>query len=253
MVVIARTLSPMMEKHRHQPQIGRTFLQHARPTTFGFRVALWLDMVLGHIEDMRAVRSRLPVQLGGSVGDRADYGAHARLVVDELARRLDLVSTALPWQSDRSPVWTLVGAVDRAVRSLAKIATDVGLLASSDIAEVTVRSGGSSSMPDKHNPLDAINALAAANACRGAVAMIDGSPPLELDRGLGSWHVEWFALPIVFQTAAAVVSAVDGLFEGLVVDAEAMKAGVRTPETPTDALSSQIDSVAARFRDLVGD
>ena len=101
MVDIAGTLLPMMETNRHQPQMGRTFLQRARPTTFGFRVALWLDMVLDHIEGMRAMRSSLPVQLGGPVGDRGDYGAVAQRVVDQLARRLDLNCVAFAVNGQR--------------------------------------------------------------------------------------------------------------------------------------------------------
>lgn len=248
---IAATLLALMEAHRELPEMGRTFLQHARPTTFGMRVARWLETMLGHIEELRAIRSELPVQLGGPVGDRADYGAHSQEIVEHLARRLELAGTALSWHTDRSPIWKLVDSVDRAVRSMAKISMDVALLASSDIGEVEVRAGGSSSIADKRNPLDAIRALAAADACRGAVAMINGGRPHELDRGLGSWHVEWFALPILFQTAAAVSEAVESLFENLEVDTAS--SGSIAPGPAMEALDTQMDGVAARFRQIVGD
>jgi 3-carboxy-cis,cis-muconate cycloisomerase len=248
---IATHLLTSMETHRAQPQTGRTFLQHARPTTFGMRCALWLDGLLSRIEEGREVRAGLPVQLGGPVGDRAEYGAASQQVVEALAARLGLAATPLAWQGDRGPVWKLVGSVDRFVRSLAKIATDIAILASSDVAEVEVRAGGSSSMGDKRNPLDAIRAISAAGACRGAVAMIDQGPSHELDRGIGSWHLEWFSLPIVFQTAAAVVSSVERLLESLVVDAAAMSARVESPVIDTAAIDGQIDAVAARFRHLI--
>ena len=32
--------------------------------------------------------------------------------------------------------------------------------------------------------------------------------PHELERGLGSWHAEWFALPLVFQSAGAAMEAI---------------------------------------------
>jgi 3-carboxy-cis,cis-muconate cycloisomerase len=215
------------------------------------RCALWLDGLLSRIEEGREVRAGLPVQLGGPVGDRAEYGAASQQVVEALAARLGLAATPLAWQGDRGPVWKLVGSVDRFVRSLAKIATDIAILASSDVAEVEVRAGGSSSMGDKRNPLDAIRAISAAGACRGAVAMIDQGPSHELDRGIGSWHLEWFSLPIVFQTAAAVVSSVERLLESLVVDAAAMSARVESPVVDTAAIDGQIDAVAARFRHLI--
>lgn len=248
---VARRMAELMEEHRLQPEMGRTFLQHARPTTFGMRVARWLETTLGHIEEMRSVRSELPVQLGGPVGDRAGYGAVSQQVVDHLASRLGLAGTPLSWHTDRTPVWRLVDSVDRAVRSMAKISLDVALLASSDIGELEVRAGGSSAMAGKRNPLDSIRALACAQACRGAVAMVGGARPHELDRGLGSWHVEWFALPIVFQTAAAVCEAVDDLFAHLEVDTTSM--GSVPSEPPIEALETQMDNVAARFRRIVAD
>lgn len=248
---IARASTALMEAHRHQPEMGRTFLQHARPTTFGMRVAHWLEPLLTGLEEIRAVRSTLPVQLGGPVGDRADYGASGQHVVDHVARRLELQSTPISWHTDRSPVWTLVGSVDRAVRSLAKLAIDVALLTSGDSPELSVRSGGSSSLAGKRNPIDAMRALAAADACRGAVAIIEEGRPHELERGLGSWHAEWFALPLVFQTAAAVCEAVERLLDGLTVDAEAMGALVPTTEIPMEAIDAQIDAIAARFHQIL--
>ena len=64
-------------------------------------------------------------------------------------------------------------------------------------------------MPGKENPVDSFRAVAASAACSGAVAMLSSAPPVELDRGVGGWHVEWLALPLVFHTAAAAVEAID--------------------------------------------
>ena len=36
----------------------------------------------------------------------------------------------------------------------------------------------------------------------GVATVITHAKPHELERGLGSWHAEWFAIPLVFQTAA---------------------------------------------------
>jgi 3-carboxy-cis,cis-muconate cycloisomerase len=92
---------------------------------------------------------------------------------------------------------------------MAKIGSDIATLASTGIGEIEVRSGGSSSMPGKENPVDSFRAVAASAACSGAVAMLSSAPPVELDRGVGGWHVEWLALPLVFHTAAAAVEAID--------------------------------------------
>lgn len=250
--IAARTYD-LMQIHRRQPQMGRTFLQSARPTTFGMRLGWWLEATLTHIEDMRATRSGLAVQLGGAVGNRTEFGHRSQEVVDALARRLGLESTALAWQTDRSRIWKLVAAIEQPVRTLAKVAMDVALLAQTDSAEVTVREGASSSMADKRNPLDSIRALAAADACRGVAAIITQSRPHELDRGVGSWHAEWFALPLVFQTAAAVFQSVERLLESLEVIPETMDSRVPS-ETPPDetAMADQIESVISRYQQVIG-
>ncbi|MEX0698483.1 MAG: lyase family protein, partial [Acidimicrobiia bacterium] len=50
LIRIAHTMRELVLAHREQPQIGRTFLQHANPTTFGMRVAMWLVPTLRHLE-----------------------------------------------------------------------------------------------------------------------------------------------------------------------------------------------------------
>ena len=251
---ISRLLHALIGAYRSQPEMGRTFLQHARPTTFGRRAAGWLEPTLRHVQRLRQARSQLAFQLGGPVGSLTDYGPAAPQVVRALAERLDLQAPTLPWHTDRSRIWALVEAVEGPVRATSKIAMDLALLAQSDIEEIRVRSGGSSSMSGKRNPIDPIRALATAEACRGAAAMITGARPHELDRGLGSWHVEWYALPILFQTASAVFEAVGDSLETMEVDGDVMAARVPvdSEERLQSATAAQIDSVIDLFDEVVG-
>jgi len=253
LVSSARRLRDLAQDHRDQPQIGRTFLQQGRPTTFGLRAAGWLDEVLGHIEGVRAERLLLKVQLGGSAGNMAAYGAAATEVLAALARRLDLQAPDLAWHSNRSPILALANSVAGSAHTMAKIALDVALLAQSEVAEVIVRAGGSSSMPEKRNPIDALRGRAAAEACKGFAAMIAASPVHELDRGVGAWHLEWLAMPLLFQSAAAAVEAVDGCLASLEVDAATMTSRVQPEDM--DALRAidprQMDRVLARFDKVV--
>jgi 3-carboxy-cis,cis-muconate cycloisomerase len=250
---IADSMMRLMEANRRQPQMGRTFLQLARPTTVGMRVALWLEPVLRHIEGLRAARSSLALQLGGPVGNRAELGPEADQVVRAVARRLGLDSPLVSWHADRSRMWRLVDAVEHPIRSTAKVAMDIALLAQSDVAELTVRGGGSSSMAGKQNPLDAIRALAAADACSAAAGMISRGRPHELDRGIGSWHVEWLALPLLFQTAAANVQALERLLGSVVVQPESMASRVPAQEEAVgESVEGQIDGVIDLYRRVVG-
>jgi 3-carboxy-cis,cis-muconate cycloisomerase len=132
---------------------------------------------------------------------------------------------------------------------MARIGGDVAILASSDIAEVRVRPGESSSMGGKRNPIDAIRAVAAAEACGGAASMVTGGRAQELDRGVGGWHVEWLAIPLVFQTTAAAVEAMTVCLESLEVDGAQMS----SRSGPGPVLDpGLIDRVLAEFETMVG-
>ena len=249
LVAIAGLMAGLVRRHRDQPQIGRTFLQHARPTTFGMTVTGWLEPSLRHISELRQMRSGLVVQLGGPVGNLAAYGDAGVAVAEALAARLGLDTPAIPWHSERSRIAALAAALERCARTMARVGLDVALLSSSDIAEITVRSGGSSSMSGKHNPIDSVRAMAAAELATAAAGMITGARLSELDRGIGGWHAEWVALPLVFQATAATVEAMTDCLGSIEVDIGAMSArvGEAAPIDPR-----LIDGVIADFDRIVG-
>lgn len=251
LVGITRTLAALAGTHRTQAQMGRTFLQAARPTTFGRRAAGWLEPFLRHLGRIRQARHDLAVQLGGPVGDLSGYGAAGEAVVRALATQLSLQAPSLSWHADRSRIWTLVETVAGPIRWGAKIAFDLALLSGSDVGEVTLRGGASSSIPGKRNPIDPVRALAAADVFRGAAGMITAAAPTALDRGLGTWHVEWYALPLVFGSAAATLEAVGNSLHSLQVDADAM-ASLVPPDHVPEAGGTDIDRVLAVFDEIVG-
>jgi 3-carboxy-cis,cis-muconate cycloisomerase len=251
LVEIAGAMRSLAVEHRDQPQMGRTFLQNAIPTTFGLRVAAWLDPILTHLERLRSARDGLAIQFGGPVGNLATLGEEGAAVAAALARRLQLSAPDVPWQTDRTRVRSVVNTIDDTVASLAKVASDVALLAQSGIGEVTSRPGGSSSIPHKKNPIDSVRALAAADICHGTAAMVRAGRPHELDRSLGSWQAEWAAMPMLFAAASAVTDATETLLDNLEVNASAMD--WHAGEAATVPSTSLIDKVLARYQQLLGD
>jgi adenylosuccinate lyase len=61
-------------------------------------------------------------------------------------------------------------------------------------------------------------------------AVITGSPPHELERAAGSWHAEWFAVPLVFHTASAVLSATRDAVAGATFNATRALTNIRDAE-----------------------
>jgi 3-carboxy-cis,cis-muconate cycloisomerase len=178
---------------------ARSFLQPADVTTVGFRTGRWLEQLDGVRRRIDSVG--VPVQLGGLIGDRMSI---ADDVGDDVAARLHLHPSP-PWHTDRSPVIALVTLATDFARWADKVGSDVAHLV--QLGEITTRAGGSSAAAGKRNPIDAMRSMAAAEVCLGIATVITHAKSHELERGLGSWHAEWFALPLVFQTAGAAMEA----------------------------------------------
>jgi 3-carboxy-cis,cis-muconate cycloisomerase len=220
---IGMRLAQQAAAERNTPMAGRTFLQQAGAITFGALVAGWLGAFAERLRLLARLRDGLPLQLAGPLGTGSTLGPDAESVAAALANRLELSGPAVPWQADRWPVAEVVGAVAGVSALVATVATDVVLLAQTEVGEVRMRPGGSSTVPGKRNPFDAVHAIAAAEACAGCAAIITAPRPFELQRAIGGWHAEWFALPLVFQTASAALAALAEAMDSLEVDARRMR------------------------------
>jgi 3-carboxy-cis,cis-muconate cycloisomerase len=246
LAILTRRLALLARLHRATPMIGRTFLQHARPTTFGLCVASWLTPVAELTDAVAAAEDACSVQLGGPVGASDGWGSNGPGVGARLAERLGLHHPVAPWHTDRRHVIEPCTLAARAARAAAKVATDVAVLSSSEIDEITVRSGGSSSMAGKRNPFDSVRAIAAADACAAMLGALVGARPPELQRGLGGWHLEWLAVPMVFMTAGAALDAMARCADTIEVDGGAMEAHARAA-----AGDEAVDAAADHAADLV--
>jgi len=196
-------------------------MQWAVPTTFGAIAAGWghaLDHTAARLDELR---DRLPAQLGGAAGTLAPLHPHGPAVLAAFADECDLAVPDGVWHTDRTVIADLAGALGAASAAVAKVATDLVLLAQSDVGEVGERApGGSSAMPHKQNSIAAVTARAAAMQAPGLVATLLSAVP-ELQRGAGPWHAEWPALLALLRytggAAARLRAAVD-----IDVDAAAM-------------------------------
>src|SRR5262249_7191584 len=151
---LCAALAKLAAEHKETPIAGRTWLQHAAPTTFGLKAAGWLCALARHLERMRAVRPRaLGLQLGGAVGTLAALGDPAGATAALLAEELHLEPPELPWHTHRDRLAEVAVTLGLLVGTVGKMARDIALMSQSEIAEVAEPSapgrGGSSSMPQK--------------------------------------------------------------------------------------------------------
>jgi 3-carboxy-cis,cis-muconate cycloisomerase len=76
---------------------GRTHGQHAVPATFGYKVAVWIDEMVRHVERMRQIEPRIfTVLLGGAAGTLASFNGKGYAVQDGVAKRLGMTAMQMP-------------------------------------------------------------------------------------------------------------------------------------------------------------
>lgn len=241
----------LAERHRTTLMAGRTLLQQALPITFGLKAARWLALVVRQIHTLRRQREQtLAVQLGGAAGTLASLGENGVHVAELLAAELRLPLPDLPWHTERDRIAEIATTLGIIAGAMAKIANDIVLLAQTEVGEVSEGAvpgkGVSSAMPQKHNPVDAINALTATQLALGTVPVILSTMAQEHERAVGGWQVEWAAIPNLFRFTACAVEGVCNAIEDLQVDAARMGAnldltgGLIMAESLTMALAQKV-------------
>ncbi|GAC1392760.1 MAG: 3-carboxy-cis,cis-muconate cycloisomerase [Ktedonobacteraceae bacterium] len=221
----------LAELHRQTLMVGRTLLQQALPITFGLKAARWLSLALRQVHALREHRERtLAVQLGGAAGTLAALGGEGLRVVALLAQELELPAPDIPWHTERDRIAEIAATLGVVAGAMAKIAGDVVLLAQTEVGEATEGiapgKGGSSAMPQKHNPVDAISAIASARLAIGMVPIILSAMAQEHERAVGGWQAEWAAIPNLFRFTASAVERVRQAVSGLQVDPAHMSANL---------------------------
>ncbi len=221
----------LADHYRHTLMAGRTLLQQALPITFGLKAARWLALFTRQLGALREHRQRsLAVQFGGAAGTLAALGSQGLYVAHLLAAELDLPEADLPWHTERDRVAVIASTLGVLAGATDKLAGDLVLLAQSEVGEIRESSepgkGGSSAMPQKHNPVDAQRTRAAARLALGSVSVILSAMAQEQERAAGAWQAEWVALPQLFCATACAVECVQRAVAGLEVDVERMRANL---------------------------
>jgi len=201
-------LSRMADRHRATACVGRSYGQHAAPISFGYKVAVWLTGIADVADRLPDLRTRVLVaSLGGPAGTLASLGEDGPRVLHGMAQELGLGVTPLCWHTSRGRVAETGAWLVQLTGALAKMATDVVHLVSTEVGEAAEPPmpgrGGSSAMPHKRK------AMASAH-----------------ERPAGLWHAEWTALPSLFGLVSGALREAKLLAEGLVVYPDRMRATI---------------------------
>jgi len=264
LVDAGRGLAALADGGRHRLRIARSLARHAEASTLGVLAAGWLDSVSSAIAAIDT--TSFPVQFGGAVGTgtAADAAAQRTGGADEvrsqLAALLDLADPGRAWHAERTPALALASTAATVTVALGRIAGDATFLSRAELGEVRLAGGGgSSAMPHKQNPVDAVVITAAAVEAPALLQVVATAALAGDERPAGRWHAEWSALRRLARLAQSSAGAARRLVEGLAFDPDraaaildaAAEAGARPDRDVLVAASDRIvDRAIARFTRL---
>ena len=227
-LALLRALLAQADRHRHTVMAGRTHLQQALPTSFGLKCATWALPFIDHIQRLDQLRPRIEhAEFGGAAGTLASLGDRGVTVMQGLAAELGLAVQPAPRHVCRDAFAETVSCLGLICGSLAKLATDIILLAQTEVGEVSephvAGRGSSSTMPQKRNPIASEYILAAARGVHALVPLMLGAMAQDHERATGPWQAEALAIPQAFVLTHGALLHARPIAEGMAVDAARMR------------------------------
>lgn len=225
---ILAVLATMADAHADVVMAGRTHGQHAVPTTFGYKAAVWADIFSRHLRRMREVEPRLLVSMtGGAAGTFATFGEVGPEIQRGVAERVGLTPMAVPARSiaDHFAEWVCLLALIAGTAQ--SVAEEIVRLMAAEFGEVEEALSdtdvGSSTMPQKRNAKASMSIVTSA-------AQIRALAPLALEATIQAHEVDGARSAMmdraVEQSATLLDDALDTLervLSGLRIDPERMR------------------------------
>ena len=214
-------LLELARKHKKTVCIGRTHGQHAVPTTYGMKFALWLDEVNRHLKRLNELEERILVgKMRGAVGTAASFGEKAfeieELVMEDLGLKPALITNQLIPRDLYAELMMFLALV---ASTLDKVGLEIRNLQRTEILEVSEpfekRQVGSSTMPHKRNPIRSEKVCGLARVLYSNVLPALLNNPLWHERDLTNSSVERVILPESFVLLDEMLWNTIRILEGL--------------------------------------
>jgi 3-carboxy-cis,cis-muconate cycloisomerase len=253
LIGVVLSIMQFVHAYRKSPAIQRNTDGTTAPSTFGLKLASWLDGIVQATAQLTAVIDSLPSQLGGKAGNLAELtevtknSGEAVQVANAFADRLELAPCA-PWQANRAPILAVTAVSAALASAFANIAHDVVALADPSIAElgeVVLDSDGN--VVEGAEDGNIRTRLAAASsllmATSQATTTLTAAP-----RSVETYNTQWFATLDTLRLTLATASLGNSLIASLEVHADAMGLNlIAAGHQATDAHAAEqiIDAILA--------
>ncbi|OCG11736.1 adenylosuccinate lyase [Gilliamella sp. App6-5] len=228
---VALELKRLAKQYQYLPMVGRTHGMQALPTTFGFKLAVWLDEFIRHLQRLSEIKQRVLVgNISGAICTYASMGKLGPQVESRALMLLGLNTPNIGWQAARDRFSEYASVIALISGTLGKIGNEFYNLMRTEINEVeepfSAGKIGSTTMPHKRNPA-ALEGLASLTApLLKSVALIHESMKVEHERDAMSWRAEWIALPEINLYISAQLQTALAVLKGLKVNADRMLANL---------------------------
>ena len=174
--------------HATTTMAGRTHYRHAVPITFGFKAAVWIEELLQAADRLAEAQQRsFAIMAGGAVGCYSALGSIGPQFQSRVASRLGMGEMPIPSRAIRTHICEYVNALSLLASVCHRIAEEVYQTSSEEYGELSERllagSVGSSTMPQKINPVHCYGIIANSNRLYSLAGLLMASAhrPFESD------------------------------------------------------------------------
>ena len=220
-------------EHRWTICIGRSHGIHAEPTTFGLKLAGFYAEFARDRRRLEQARAEIATcAISGAVGTFANVDPQIeRRVAAALGLTPEPISTQVIPRDRHAAYFATLGVIACGIE---RIATEIRHLQRTEVGEVAESFGagqkGSSAMPHKRNPVLSENLTGLARLVRGAVIPALENVALWHERDIAHSSVERVIGPDTTIALDFALHRLAGLIDGLVVDAERMRANLESSQ-----------------------
>ncbi len=221
---VVKALGAQAKTHAELPMAARTYGQTATVTSFGAVVTSWGQPLLRHLTRLDPMRDDLLcVSLSGAAGTLSAMGPKGPQIRADLAKALNLNDPGGSWHTERDRIAALAGWITGVAGTLGKMGEDLILLTQSDVAEVTLsEGGGSSTMPQKSNPVQPNLLVALARHIIALNSTLQGAGLHRQQRDGAAWFTEWLTLPQLCISLARMLTVAEDLAQGMTPNRQQM-------------------------------
>ena len=199
---LTKIILKLAEENKMKVCIGRTHGQHALPTTYGMKFAIWADELHRQYDRLQHAKDNVCLgMMDGAVGTTAALGTQGWEVHKKVSEILGLKPAPITNQVlQRDNHVEFVATLANIATTLSKIALEVRNLQRTEIQELgeffdPEKQVGSSTMPHKMNPITAERICGVARIVKSYVNAAMENNPLWHERDLTNSSCERIMFP----------------------------------------------------------